>query len=396
VQPRFGTATTGPGPARRTDHGVLDVVVLTSPGRAAEATTSWLADTPFMRSLRERPERAGLAGWIGVDLLLSAELSGRSKIANALIAIAALVALANLARIRRTTTFVLPYVLYVLLLAVAVGSMPTTAHELNVWLNADGRIVIAVIPLVALGTLTIRWADLRLFVKAIRVIVWADVVLLGAALAGVGPIHRVVLHKSNFFGLTSSHHAAGYFASAAILILYGARKTPALNIKPSFLTIGAAAGLVIATGSRTSLIGLAGVALWMLLSQRRASDILKVLGGSIAIAVWDQRGLRGEHPRAVLVLGHRHLDVPAQPDPRHRQLPLQRHQPALLRDPARGRLRHLGRRQQCRPRRCPRPVPRCARRDRCGRAGAAADDVDLAVPGPAPVEDQTAADHPVG
>jgi len=248
--------------------------------------TSWLAKTPAgqARASRARKDRAGLAGWIGVDLLLAAELSSKATIANGLIGIGALVALANLARIRRTALFVLPYVIYVILLAVAVGSMPTTPHEIFKWLNGDGRIVIAVIPFIALGTLRIRWADLRLFVKAIRVIVWIDALLYMASLAGVGPIHRLVMHKANFFGLTSSHHAAGYFASAAVLILWGARNTPKLGVRPSFLTIAAAAGLIIASGSRTSLIGLAGVAVWALLSQRRASDILKVLGATVAVA----------------------------------------------------------------------------------------------------------------
>jgi O-antigen ligase len=250
-----------------------------------------------MRARLARKPRAGLAGWIGVDLLLSAELSGRATIANGLIGIAALVALANLARIRRTSLFVLPYVAYVILLALAVGSMPTTPHEIFTWLNGDGRIVIAVLPFVALGTLRITWADLQLFVKAIRVIVWADVLLYLAALAGVGPIHRIVLHRANFFGLTSSHHAAGYFASAAVLILWSARRTPILGIRPSLITVAAAAGLIVASGSRTSLIGLAGVAVWSLLSKRKASDILRVLALTIAGAA------------ALLALGSRFSDT---------------------------------------------------------------------------------------
>ena len=255
------------------------------------SASSW-RELGMARAARDRTNRnrAGLAGWVGVDLLLSAELSGRSKIANGLIAIAAVVAIANLARIRRTSLFVLPYVLYVLLLAVAVGSLPTTRHELYTWLNADGRIFIAVIPFVALGTLQIRWADLRLFVRAIRVIVWADALLYLAAKAGVGPIHRIVLHKSNFFGLTSSHHAAGYFASAALLIMWGARKTPKLGVRPGWLTFIAAAGLLIASGSRTSLIGLVGVAVWALVAKRRASDIFKfvgaiIVGGAVVLAI---------------------------------------------------------------------------------------------------------------
>lgn len=251
-----------------------------------QAQTSWLADTPAGRTRvpGRRNDRAGLAGWIGVDLLLAAELSGRATIANGLIGISAIVAITNLARIRRTSLFVLPYVIYVLLLAVAVGSMPTTGHEIFKWLNGDGRIVIAVIPFITLGTLQITWADLRLFVKAIRVLVWVDVLLYLAALGGVGPIHRLVLHKANFFGLTSSHHAAGYFASAAVLILWGARSSPKLGVRPGLVTIAAAAGLIVASGSRTSLIGLAGVAVWALLSKRRASDIFKVLGATVAVA----------------------------------------------------------------------------------------------------------------
>ena len=246
------------------------------------ADTGWLADTPYMRNRRLK-EKAGLAGWMGVAMLLSAEFSGRSSIANALIGVVAVVAIANLARIRRTTTFVLPYLIYVTVLAIAVRSFPTNSQEFHTWINADGRIYVAVLPLVVLGTLSVRWADLRLFVKAVEVLVWMDVLLLGAALAHVGFIRHIVLHKSNYFGLTSSHHAAGYFASAAVLIMYSARRTPSLDVKPRWLSIVAAAGLVIATGSRTSLIGLAAVALWALLSKRTASDIFKVLGGALAV-----------------------------------------------------------------------------------------------------------------
>lgn len=239
------------------------------------------------RGARERAnrQRAGLAGWVAVDLLLSAELSGRSKIANGLIAVATVVAIANLARIRKTSLFVLPYVLYVFLLAVAVNSLPTSAHGLYVLLNADGRIFIAVLPLIVLGTLQVKWADLRLFVLAIRAIVWADVLLYVAAKAGVGPIHRIVLHKSNFFGLTSSHHAAGYFASAALLIMWGARQTPKLGVRPGWFSLLGAGGLIIASGSRTSLIGLLGVAIWALLAKRRASEIFKFLGAVLVAAV---------------------------------------------------------------------------------------------------------------
>lgn len=258
-------------------------MALTNVVAAEELPQSWLADTPYGRARKIPKERAGLAGWIGVDLLLSAELSGRSIIANGLIGIAALVAVANLARIRRTTTFVLPYLLYVLLLAVAVNSMPTTPHAIYTWLNADGRIFVAVLPLIVFGTLRVRWADLRLFVKAIRVIVWVDVLLYVASKAGVGPIHRIVQHKANFFALTSSHHAAGYFASAAILIMYGARSSPSFGFRPDMLSIAAAAGILVASGSRTSLLGLAGVALWTLLSKRRASDVFKVLGATLAV-----------------------------------------------------------------------------------------------------------------
>ena len=257
--------------------------MLTTPVAPAADARGWLADTPYMQKRRSPTERAGLAGWMGVVLLLSAEFSGRSSIANGLIGVAALVALFNLARIRRTTTFVLPYLLYLTVLAIAVDSLPTNKHAFSVWINADGRIYIAVLPLVLLGTLSIRWADLRLFVKAVQVLVWMDVLLLGAALAHVGFIRHVVLHKSNFFGLTSSHHAAGYFASAAVLIMYSARRTPTLGVKPYWLSIVASAGLVIATGSRTSLIGLAGVAVWAMVSKRKASDVFKLLGAALTV-----------------------------------------------------------------------------------------------------------------
>ena len=255
--------------------------MLTTPVAAAPAGSGWLADTPFMRNRRTAKERAGLAGWIGVDLLVSAELSGRSLIANGLIGIAAVVALANISRIRRLSLVTLPYLIYMIAFAVVVNSLPTTGHELYAWLNDNGRIVIAVLPLVVLGTLTVRWADMRLFIRALQVFVWVDVLLYMAALAHVQPIHGV-LRKGNFFGLTSSHHAAGYFASATVLILFAARRTPQLCIRPALITILASGGLIIASGSRTSLIGLAGVAVWSLLSKRRASDVGKALAGSVA------------------------------------------------------------------------------------------------------------------
>jgi len=68
-------------------------------------------------------------------------------------------------------------------------------------LNDNGRIVIAVLPLIVLGTLTIRWADMRLFIRALEVVVWVDVLLYHGCTRHVQPIHGV-LRKGNFFGLT--------------------------------------------------------------------------------------------------------------------------------------------------------------------------------------------------
>jgi len=69
--------------------------MLTTPGPQPLTRTAGLANTRYMRNRRPARERAGLAGWMAVVLLLSAELSARATIANGLIGITAMVALAN-------------------------------------------------------------------------------------------------------------------------------------------------------------------------------------------------------------------------------------------------------------------------------------------------------------
>ena len=77
------------------------------------------------------------------------------------------------------------------------------------------------------------------------------VVLLAAALAGVAP---ELLSRGNFHGLTSSHHVVGlYFGVVAVALALA--PDPTRGSLDRTLAV-ASAGIVVASGSRTALVGL--------------------------------------------------------------------------------------------------------------------------------------------
>jgi O-antigen ligase len=230
--------------------------------------------------------KPGAAGVYACLLLFSADISGFALVSNTLIVLVFLVGIFGLVHLQhRYALYAFPYLIYILLFALAVGTLPTSASGAFTWLNGDGRAVTAFVPLILLGGTRVRWADLRVFVKFVQVVVWMNVAILVAAEGHVPGVHRKAIQKGVFFGFASSHHVAGYIASGAILILFGARRIEKLHYRPRVATIFAAAILLVASGSRTAMIGLIFVAIWTIFSKRRASDFFKSLLVTLFVAV---------------------------------------------------------------------------------------------------------------
>ncbi len=153
-------------------------------------------------------------------------------------------------RLDRIGWAALLYLGYLLVLAAVVGSLPAPS-QLAGFAAFDGRAFVAFAPLLVYATLDTGPADVRRLRTMLRISAVAGVVLLAAALAGVAP---ELLSRGNFHGLTSSHHVVGlYFGVVAVALALA--PDPTRGSLDRTLAV-ASAGIVVASGSRTALVGL--------------------------------------------------------------------------------------------------------------------------------------------
>ena len=177
---------------------------------------------------------------------------------------------------------VIVYLLALTGYGIAVGSAPTLAG-LGRFLSFEGRPYVAYLPALVLATAAVTDRDL----DAVRTLMrWS--VVFGAALVvawlAVGP--SVLGRGGNFTGFASSHHASGFFFAIAGLVLL----VPADGGRRSMdVALGVIAfGIVVASGSRTSMAGLLVAAIYLVVSApslRRKLRLVLLTGAAAMLAL---------------------------------------------------------------------------------------------------------------
>jgi hypothetical protein len=238
-----------------------------------------------MSTLTRPKVRAGVAGWLASGFVVAVAFSYFGAFSLAVIGVLALVAAANLCftlRVHRFALLAAAFVTLVFLIGAMIGSVPESLGQWPRWINRDGRVLVALLPLILIGTTRVRLPDLRMTVRTIEVIVVANVPVFIAGLVGVPVIHEIAFARFTFSGLTSSHHAAGMVFGASAIILAAARRSPELGIRPPMALIAGALVLAIGSGSRTAVVGLVVAAFWLAYERKRLTELLRV---SLAVAV---------------------------------------------------------------------------------------------------------------
>lgn len=239
--------------------------------------------TAFAQLAAERlaPKRVTVAGYGAVALLLSVNIGSYPLLANGLILLVVLVGVLSFAgrgRVDRIAHYALPLLVSWLLLGWFVGAVPHTVTEGLTWLNDDGRLLVALVPLFFLAIARPRPADIRFFVRMVQWSVWLNLMVFVLALTGLLPRSVGAINGLNYFGLASSHHASGLISGASLIILLASRRwQPGPSITAAVVASGV---LLIASGSRTTMIGLAAVGVYVVLSRRRFGQAMRfaVLG----------------------------------------------------------------------------------------------------------------------
>ena len=185
-------------------------------------------------------------------------------------------------RLDRIGWATLAYLGYVLVLAAAVGSLPHL-HQLAGFASFDGRAFVAYAPLIAYSTVRTGPRDLARLRTVMRVGVIGGLGLLALAL-----VHAVpgLTQKGNFVGLTSSHHVPGLLFGV-IAIALAAAPDPRAPGRDRIFALGALA-IVLASGSRTALVGVLAAALYTVvtapdLARRLRNVMLIALVGALAL-----------------------------------------------------------------------------------------------------------------
>ncbi len=231
-------------------------------------------------STQTRPRvRAGVAGWLASGFVVAVAFSHFEALSLALIGLLTLVAGANLfitLHIHRYAVLAAAFVIFVFLIGAMVGSIPETLARWPQWISRDGRVLVALLPLILLGTAQIRIPDLTVTVRTIEAVVLVNLAAFIAGLVGVPVIDQIAFSRNSFSGLTSSHHTAGLVFSGAVMILAAARRSPDLVARPPTAVVIGALVLSVGSGSRTSIVGLVAAAFWLAFERRRLTDVVRV------------------------------------------------------------------------------------------------------------------------
>lgn len=236
-----------------------------------------------------RPKvRAGVAGWLASGFVVAVAFSGLQQFSLAVVGLLMLVAAVTLCftmYVHRYALLAVAFVMFVFLIGVMVGSIPESLPDWPRWINSDGRAVVALLPLILLGTTKVRLPDLTMTVRTIEVAVVVTLPVFVAGLVGVPLIRRIAFAEFTFSGLTSSHHAAGLVFGASAMILAAARRSPELGIRPPIALIVGALVLAVGSGSRTAVVGLVAAAIWLAYERQRLTEVLRVTSAVAVLGV---------------------------------------------------------------------------------------------------------------
>ena len=170
---------------------------------------------------------------------------------------------------------------------ILVGAAPPP-RQIPAFLSFEGRIYISLLPLLVIATVRANRADLLMVRAVMRWCVIAGAAIFALWMVGLSTPFG---NRGNFAGLTSSHHASGFlFAVAALVLLVPAfYERTRLDVILGLVALG----IVVASGSRTALVGLLLAGVYLIISspspRNRARMIAVIAVGLVATAALSGR-----------------------------------------------------------------------------------------------------------
>ncbi|MBI2708718.1 MAG: O-antigen ligase family protein [Actinobacteria bacterium] len=155
------------------------------------------------------------------------------------------------------------------------GSLPDR-RNVALFLSSEGRTLFAYLPLLVFVVVRTDRVEAGVAVALARL-----AAALGVLLTAVWAVARPALLSPKgggrlFFGLTSSHHVAGFLGGMSAIVLLCAWLE---RRRPVDLALAAGAlAIVVASGSRTTMLGLVVVLAWSAWDSGRADTRIKLLG----------------------------------------------------------------------------------------------------------------------
>lgn len=237
------------------------------------------------------PELGSLYRLGALVLLTSSLLSGAGRLGDGLFVIGMGLTVACLIIRKRVDVFVVwptAFLALLLISGVMVDSLPNSQTlaalraRLPEFLFNEGRVFLAYIPLLLPAVCR---PDDRSLTHLVRLYRWVAAIGLFMATVGQVPPFRSLFiadRTNHLFGLSSSHHVSGFlFGTAALVMLTSQRGNRRANL---WLGIGGL-GVVVATGSRTTILGIAVAGLCALLIRSSSNLTGRSLRNFRAIAV---------------------------------------------------------------------------------------------------------------
>ena len=187
--------------------------------------------------------------------------------------------------VHRHSLLAAAYVIFVFLIGAVIGSIPESVGDWPRWIDSDGRVLVALLPLILLGTTQVRLPDLTITVRTIEFVVVVNLLVLISGLLGVEFVRRIAFAELTFSGLTSSHHAAGMVFGASAIVMAAARRSAQLGARPPTILVVGALVLAVGSGSRTAIVGLVVATLWLAYERKRLTEVLRVTSAVAALGV---------------------------------------------------------------------------------------------------------------
>ena len=231
---------------------------------------------------------AGLAGWLASGFVVAVAFSRFQLVSLAVVSLLVVLAAVNICFtlcLHRHAVLAAGFVIFVFFVGALIGSIPQSLSDWPRWISSDGRVVVALLPIILLGTTRVRLADLAITVRTIEVVVLLNLLVFIAGLVGVALIQRIAFGELTFSGLTSSHHAAGMVFGASAIVMAAARRSSEIAIRPPIILIVGALVLAVGSGSRTALVGLVAATFWLAYERRRLTEVLRVTSAVAVLGI---------------------------------------------------------------------------------------------------------------